>query len=135
MKHTKAEEFFCDICSDGRNYESKASIEWHIKYRHNNEGKNVEDFQLEWMLAHGDRKRKANASTSNDSGKLSTKLSKKSPQWCDICQKFLRGNLPRHMASVHSDKKDYVCDFCGVAFSHPNSLQAHITIRHTDKGS
>ncbi len=132
------EEFYCDICKDTKNIGSKVAIEWHMKHRHNNEGKNVEHFQMEYVRV---RKEQLQKQFSLDGGNEAAKLDcnqsgcdkelpiqsqsqssnakpqkKKKMKQCSVCLKFYI-NLSRHMNEKHDNPSGYVCDICGSTYA------------------
>ncbi|CAB4053913.1 unnamed protein product [Lepeophtheirus salmonis] len=51
---------------------------------------------------------------------------------CVICEKTFgeKGNLQRHVKAVHHGKKDFRCAFCGKEFAEKGNLQKHIKAIH-----
>ncbi|KAG4075052.1 hypothetical protein HA402_008117 [Bradysia odoriphaga] len=122
-KHIAArDEFFCDICKSGRVFETKTSIEEHMKNRHCKEqikeqGLNCstcnKDFStLKQFRAHVKR---------HDEIKR---------QPCPICNKNYRC-LSRHIKDIHFNIRNHVCDICGSAYKQWNTLKEHIEIQHS----
>lgn len=44
-----------------------------------------------------------------------------------------RGNLNKHVRSIHRKERNFLCEQCGAAFPFRNGLTEHIRMRHTDE--
>ena len=51
---------------------------------------------------------------------------------CLVCQKVVlhKGNLKKHIASMHIGESPQECTLCGKSFKNLNSLQNHTSIHH-----
>ncbi|XP_037045726.1 zinc finger protein 423-like [Bradysia coprophila] len=116
------DEFFCDICKSGRVFETKASIEDHMKNRHwkapikeqemNCSACNKDFLTLKQFRTHMRRHEEI----------------KRQP--CPICNKSYRC-LSRHIKDIHFNIRNHVCDICGSAYKQWNTLKEHIEIQHS----
>ena len=57
------------------------------------------------------------------------------PFECDECHKRFkeRGNLNKHISSVHEKKKSHVCHLCGKSFAFRDGLVRHISHVHQNE--
>jgi len=51
---------------------------------------------------------------------------------CLVCHKVVvqKGNLKKHISSMHIGDQPRDCNFCGKRFKNMNSLQNHISLSH-----
>lgn len=143
---TDTEEFHCAICKDTK-FDTKIEIEWHMKYRHNNEGKNVEHMQMDYIRVRKEQFEKRIALGKSDANKtigdeelrppqsllplLRKNVIKKKPKQCPVCHKFYT-NLSRHMYDLHRNTDGYICDICGSTFATRTAVRMHVKRKHTE---
>ena len=51
---------------------------------------------------------------------------------CLVCRKVVlkKGNLKKHILSMHTGEQSQDCPACGKQFKNANSLQNHISLQH-----
>lgn len=137
LKHSARDEFYCDICKDGKNFKSKILIESHMKNKHF-----VEHFQIEWIRASEERMRKQYAIQSDGENKtfnsekgVSHSDAKQPLSTCTTYDKeFYTQSLTSQNTTQHK-VKTHVCEMCGTVYKHFTSLREHISMKHsTDEG-
>ena len=47
---------------------------------------------------------------------------------CDMCKRYIKGNLKRHIETVHEGKKPYQCSMCDKKVSRKVHLKKHIKL-------
>lgn len=155
LKHIEShqQQYFCDICKDGRDYKMKQRLKKHKDNVHGKGPKqqrqSVEDAQLEYVREAKKEKVKKVRVTSKGvesnppSTLVCTVCSKEcstrkqlaghmrrheKSEECSICGKSYH-QLNRHMDS-HRNLKEHVCHICGSAYAQAASLTEHIETKH-----
>lgn len=142
---TGTDEFYCDICKDGKDFKTKVLINQHMSKKHQRrEEKEAPKLsQLEWVIMQAERMQKKNeiCSDSNNSTTKSAVRENRNPKsgrdksklkQCPICNKRYH-QLNRHINNSHqNDPKNHVCHICGVTYAGLSNLKKHITIKHSD---
>ena len=59
----------------------------------------------------------------------------KKPFKCNVCNASFteKGSLNKHVSSVHEGKKPFKCSTCNASFEQKGTLKKHLTSMHKDK--
>lgn len=122
-KHINAgDEFFCDICKTHPLFETKASIEDHMKNKHCAAPTEPSAMTCPTCGKEFSARKKFTAHVyGHDKSKWKP---------CPFCNKTFRC-LNRHIRDMHFNIRNHVCDICGSAYKQWNTLKEHIEIRHS----
>jgi len=113
-------KFPCDICKKSGRYQTSEKLQKHILEEHSGKEHICSECSASFsnsLLLHGHKRRLHDEKTLK----------------CDQCSMmFATQNLKNNHTKVkHVKAKDKVCPYCGEAFEHPTTFEAHVK-RHTD---
>ena len=122
MDETTQQDFFCTQCS--LQFGKKYVFDVHLSLVH---GKKVVIINEDSKISFGESHEEGDTNTKNIENSKSFK--------CETCQScyISKGNLTKHVATVHEKKKQFVCEICDYRCFKNSTMKKHEESVHDGK--